>query len=414
MIVRIERKADGAWGGSIDIPDQGLKGLALEKVDIKGMAATFSIAGIAGTPTFAGDLSADQQSIAGTFSQGGASFPFKLTRQTAAQASAPPTRAKRPQEPTPPYPYREEQVSFPNAKAGIRFAGTLTLPASPAAAPAVLLITGSGSQDRDETVAGHKPFLVLADTLTRRGIAVLRVDDRGVGGSGGRPETATSEDFVGDVLAGVEYLKGRKDIDASHIGLVGHSEGGLIAPIAATRSKDVAFIVLMAGPGITGEQILYLQGAAIMRANGASDAAIAANREVQQKLFDLIRTEKDDAAAKEKIKAFAPGQERVATPWFRYFVDYDPVPVLQKVTCPVLAINGEKDLQVPFRENLDAIGKALRAGGNQDVTTLSMPNLNHLFQTSQTGAPAEYAKIEETINPAALDAVTAWILKRVK
>ena len=334
--------------------------------------------------------------------------------QTPAQSAPAAARPPRPQEPTPPYPYQEEQVTFVNAKAGITFAGTLTLPASPTASPAVVLITGSGAQDRDETIAGHKPFLVLADALTRRGIAVLRVDDRGVGGSGGTMATATSEDFVDDALAAVAYLRGRKDIDAKRIGLVGHSEGGLIAPIAATRSKDIAFIVLMAGPGITGDQILFLQGAAIMRANGASEAAISRNREVQQRLFDVIRTEKDDAAAKEKIKSIAPGQERVATPWFRYFLSYDPVPVLQKVTCPVLAINGEKDLQVPYRENLDAIGKALRAGGNTDVTTLSMPNLNHLFQTSQTGAPSEYAKISETFAPAALDAISDWILKRVK
>ena len=334
--------------------------------------------------------------------------------QTPAQSAPAAARPPRPQEPTPPYPYQEEQVTFVNAKAGITFAGTLTLPASPTASPAVVLITGSGAQDRDETIAGHKPFLVLADALTRRGIAVLRVDDRGVGGSGGTMATATSEDFVDDALAAVAYLRGRKDIDAKRIGLVGHSEGGLIAPIAATRSKDIAFIVLMAGPGITGDQILFLQGAAIMRANGASEAAISRNREVKQRLFDVIRTEKDDAAAKEKIKSIAPGQERVATPWFRYFLSYDPVPVLQKVTCPVLAINGEKDLQVPYRENLDAIGKALRAGGNTDVTTLSMPNLNHLFQTSQTGAPSEYAKIAETFAPAALDAISDWILKRVK
>jgi pimeloyl-ACP methyl ester carboxylesterase len=334
--------------------------------------------------------------------------------QTPTQTAPPAARPVRPQEPTPPYPYREEQVTFVNAKAGITFAGTLTLPASSAASPAVVLITGSGAQDRDETVAGHKPFLVLADTLTRRGIAVLRVDDRGVGGSGGTMATATSEDFVDDALAAVAYLTARKDIDTRHIGLVGHSEGGLIAPIAATRSKDIAFIVLMAGPGITGDQILFLQGAAIMRANGASEAAISRNREVQEKLFDIIRTEKDDAAAREKIKAVAPGQERVATPWFRYFLSYDPVPVLQKVTCPVLAINGEKDLQVPYRENLDAIGKALRAGGNPDATTLSMPNLNHLFQTSQTGSPSEYAKIPETIAPVALDAISDWILKRSK
>jgi len=414
IVVRLDRKVDGAWTGSIDIPQQSLKAVPLEKIDIKGSSSAFTIAGIAGTPSFAGDLSADRQTIAGTFSQAGATLPFKLTRMTAEQVAAAATRPKRPQEPTPPLPYREEQVTFQNTKAGLTFAGTLTLPASASPSPAVVLITGSGAQDRDESLAGHKPFLVLADALTRQGIAVLRVDDRGVGGSGGKVDTSTSEDFADDVLAAVAFLKTRKDINANQIGLVGHSEGGLIAPIAATRSKDVAFIVLMAGPGLTGEEILYLQSAAIMRANGGTEAAVAANRALQERLFDVVKTEKDEAALKEKIRAIAPGQDRVTTPWFRYFLTYDPVPVLQKVTCPVFAINGEKDLQVPYRENLDGIAKALRAGGNKDATTLSLPNLNHLFQTSKTGAPSEYSLISETISPVALDAISAWILKRVK
>jgi uncharacterized protein len=414
VVVRLDRKADGAWSGSIDIPAQGAKGLPLEKIEVKGTAVAFAIAGVPGNPLFEGDLSGDRQSIVGTFSQGGGSYPFKLTRQTAEQAAAAAVRPKRPQEPTRPYPYRDEQVTFQNAKAGLTFAGTLTTPAGTTPSPAVVLITGSGAEDRDETVFGHKPFLVLADALTRKGIAVLRVDDRGVGGSGGKVDTSTSEDFAEDTLAGIAYLKTRPDIDAKHIGLIGHSEGGLIAPIAATRSKDVAFIVLMAGPGLTGEQILYLQAAAIMRAAGAGDEAIAANRALQQKLFAVLQTEKDDAPAKEKIKAIAPGQERVVTPWFRFFLTYDPAPVLNKVTCPVLAVNGEKDLQVPYRENLDAIADALRAGGNKDATTLNLPNLNHLFQASQTGAPSEYSQIAETIAPVALDAISAWILKRVK
>jgi uncharacterized protein len=414
VIVTLDRKADGVWSGSIDIPVQGLKGLALQKIDVKGTAVSFLIANVPGDPVFEGDLSSDRQSIVGTFSQGGGSYPFKLTRQTAEQAAAAAVRPRRPQEPSRPYPYRDEQVSYQNAKAGITLAGTLTTPVSTTPSPAVVLITGSGAEDRDETVYGHKPFLVLADALTRKGIAVLRVDDRGVGGSGGKVDTSTSEDFAEDTLAGVAYLKTRPDIDAKRIGLIGHSEGGLIAPIAATRSKDVAFIVLMAGPGLTGEQILYLQGAAIMRAGGATEEVIATNRAVQERLFAVLKSEPDNAAAKEKIKAIAPGQERVVTPWFRYFISYDPAPVLKKVTCPVLAINGEKDLQVPYRENLDAIADALRVGGNKDATTLNMPNLNHLFQTSQTGAPAEYPQIAETIAPAALDSIAAWILKRTR
>ena len=303
--------------------------------------------------------------------------------------------------------------------------------------PTVLLVSGSGPQDRNETVFGHRPFLVLADYLTRQGIAVLRVDDRGVGESTGDFSQATSEDFSSDVLTGVEYLKTCKEIDLNKIGLIGHSEGGIIAPMVAVESSDIAFIVMMAGTGLTGEEISYLQGALISRAMGISEEDIDKNRQFNEKIFSLIKEERDKKTTEEKLRqmfvanwAELSEEEKKAidnlevyleaqvqsllSPWIKFFLTYDPKPTLSKVRCPVLAINGEKDLQVPPQENLSAIEAALVAGGNKNFTVKELPGLNHLFQTSQTGLPAEYAKIEETISPEVLKIIGDWILEQTR
>ena len=327
----------------------------------------------------------------------------------------------RPQDPKAPFPYRQEEVTYPSKEPGIKLAGTLTFPASGGPFPAALLITGSGAQNRNEEIMGHKPFLVLADSLTRRGIAVLRVDDRGVGGSSAGPPTATSLSFAQDVLAGESYLKSRPEINPNRIGLIGHSEGGIIAPMVAAQSPDVAFIVLMAGTGVKGEEVLTEQGKLVMRANGASEELIQENSKVQKMLFDVIKSTSDSEAAEKQtreslatvnpiIRDAALAQLKMAlSPWMRYFVTYDPQPALEKVKCPVLAINGEKDLQVPPGQNLPAIEKALRAGGNKDFKTIELPGLNHLFQTCKTGSIAEYSQIDETISPVALDLISSWI-----
>ncbi len=299
----------------------------------------------------------------------------------------------------------------------------MTLPTGSGPFPAVILITGSGAQDRDETILGHKPFLVLADYLTRRGIAVLRVDDRGVGGSTGQIATSTSENFANDVLAGVAFLKSRTDIAPNKLGLIGHSEGGIIAPMVAMRSKDIAFIVLMAGTGQTGSEILQEQTQLIMKASGSSASAMNLQRVALKKLTAIIASEKDEkaaqvklAAALKEIIAALPESERKSAEespgglseasvnafnnaWFRFFLTYDPRPTLQKVKCPVLAINGEKDLQVPSKENLAEIARAVKAGGNPNVTIVELPGLNHLFQPCKIGTPSEYSAIEITIAP---------------
>ena len=280
---------------------------------------------------------------------------------------------------------------------------------------------------------GHKPFLVLSDYLTRLGIAVLRVNDRGVGESTGDFAQATSGDFAGDVLAGVEYLKSREDINPKKISLIGHSEGGIIAPMVAAQSPDVAFIVMMAGTGLNGEEILYLQGALLARANGAKDDTIAKLRLLQERIYTLLKQETDDEAAAGKLRVILEnahlqlGEEekqkmlfsaymRIINiiPWYRHLLISDPKPTLMKVQCPVLAINGDKDLQVPSEENLHAIEEALKAGGNKDYTVKELPDLNHLFQTAETGGLSEYGKIEETISPSALDTIADWVLEQTR
>jgi pimeloyl-ACP methyl ester carboxylesterase len=317
----------------------------------------------------------------------------------------------------------------------VRLAATLTLPPGKGPFPAVLLITGSGPQDRDETVAGHKPLLVLADHLTRRGVAVLRADDRGVGQSAGDFFSATSADFAADARAGVEHLTRRKEVNPRQVGLIGHSEGGLIAPMLAAHPSDVAFVVMLAGQGLPGDEVLYLQGEKILQAGGASAERLARQRELQTQLVALVKAEKDPDALERKVRALldaevaklaeenkeeaallkagAQSQLRmVKSPWLRYFIAHDPRPTLRQVRCPVPALVGSKDLQVAPQPNQLAIERAMKEGGNTDVTVKERPNSSHLFQPCTTGELAEYAEIEETVAPAAPELIADWIAKR--
>ncbi len=431
---------DGMWGGTLqsgnrslrlvinitntpyglvtswDSPDENARGLAAS-ISRKGAQVTFDSRPPV-RASFEGKLDEARTTLDGTWSQGGNSAALVLTRERNAAVRDP----KRPQNPVKPYPYREENVSYENATAGITLAATLTIPPGSGPFPAVVLITGSGAQNRDETIAGHRPFLVLADYLTRRGIAVLRADDRGVGQSGGNYAAATTADFATDTAAGVRYLRTRREVNLKRIGLVGHSEGGLIAPLVAGRDHDIAFIVLMAGSGIPGDEIIVEQGALMMKAIGVSAEQIDVNSGREREVLRIVKNEQDPAVRNAKLQAALDGvtpaakipeQIRALTsPWYRYFISYDPAIALKDVTCPVLAMNGERDLQVPAAQNLAAIKKALESAGNAHVTVVELPGLNHLFQTARTGLPAEYEEIEETIAPVALETVANWILKQ--
>jgi len=386
---------------------------------VTGLKATATLAGdqltvtlTAPAASFEGKVAGDRKSISGQWLQNGGQLPLKLERTPQAVVAP-----KRPQTPQPPFPYRAEEVSYTNPESGLKLAGTLTLPPGEGPFPVAVLITGSGPQDRDETIFDHKPFLVLADALTRRGVAVLRVDDRGVGGSQpGDFFNATTADFATDVAAGVAYLRGRKDIDPARVGLIGHSEGGVVAPLVAAKDPRIAFVVLMAGTGVPGDQILPRQYHDIYVASGASEAAAAKQASAIAAANAIVRSEPDQTKAQPllaKILTEGSGAQNAKaltdlmnSSWYRAFLALDPAKALSQVRAPVLAINGEKDTQVAAAVNLPAIKAALV--GNHDVTTLAPPGLNHLFQTARTGAPSEYAAIEETIAPSALATIVDW------
>jgi len=425
IAVVLTTDASGAWSGTIDIPAQGAKGIRLSNVVVDGRAVSFAMAGVPGDPRFAGTLSDDGQAMTGTFSQGGASLPFELERGARTYA--------RPQEPKPPFPYRADDVTYRNDAPGISIAGTLTLPQGAGPFPAVLLISGSGPQDRDSTLMGHRKFLLWADTLTRQGIAVLRVDDRGVGGTDRGPAQPTTMDFAGDVRAGLTFLAARPEIDPKRLGLIGHSEGANIAAIVAADDPRVRVIVMLGGTGVRGDEILLQQFEALAAAQGAPRAVIDWQLTIRRRVFDQVLAEKDgqpDETARQTLldslppvpgtADAAPGREvamalfKSLNPWLRYFMATDPRETLARVKVPVLALVGELDLQVVSRENVPAIRAALEAAGNTDATVRALPGLNHLFQTAKTGSVAEYEQIEETISPVVLSLVSEWIAARAR
>ena len=421
-------KTDAGYSATMDSPDQGAYGIPVTTTSFENNVLKFEAPNLGIQYEGTLDLS---QSISGNFRQSGQTFPLTLSRQKQEE------KIQRPQEPVKPYPYLSEDIVFENKKDTIQLAGTLTLPKGAGVFPAVVLISGSGPQNRDEELMGHKPFLVWSDFLTRNGIAVLRFDDRGTAASKGNFKTATTPDFVSDVEAAVQYLKTRKEIDKKKIGLIGHSEGGIIAPMVAAGCKDVSYIVLLAGTGVPGNEILLLQQELIGRANGISEADLQKSQQINKGAFDIIIRTKDTEKRKVDLnnylkKAFEQDTtleipqgitkdeliskqvSQLTSPWMVYFITHDPAPVLQKVKCAVLAVNGDKDLQVPAQVNLEAIKKALDKGGNKKVTTKIFPGLNHLFQECKTGSPSEYAGIEQTISPAVLNEVTQWIVKQTK
>jgi alpha-beta hydrolase superfamily lysophospholipase len=406
-----------------DSPDQGAKNIPLGRVILIDKKLVIKAPTLAGE--YNGTITGDS-TIDGTWTQRGVSFVVNLKKLKTELAVI------RPQEPKPPFPYTSEDVTFTNNKFNIILAGTLTMPAGNGPFKAAILISGSGAQNRNEELMGHKPFLVIADYLSRNGVAVLRYDDRGTGQSQGNYAEATSADLATDAEAAYNFLKNNPKINSREIGLIGHSEGGLIAPIVASSNPGIAFIVSLAGPGVTGQQIIIRQSQEISRISGISEEKIRKSTETNKKLYAVLRKEKDNKKAEVKIltlykdilekeksskedteKAVNQLKASFGAPvytWFRYFIVTDPAIFWKKVTCPVLALNGEKDLQVSAKENLPEIEKALISSGNESVKTVKLPGLNHLFQHCKTGLPGEYSSIEETFSPEALKIIADWIL----
>lgn len=420
LALHVDRKPDGSLHATLDSLDQGATGLPVDRITITGSVVRFEAAKL--RATFEGKLDGD--TLSGTFTQG-QPLPLALSRVDKIEAP------RRPQTPHRPFPYREEEVAISVAaaprdpkRAGetIMLGGTLSLPAGAGPFPAVVFITGSGAQDRDETILDHKSFLVISDALVRRGIATLRLDDRGVGASGGADDRLTTLDFVEDVRREFAWLAARPEIDKRALGLIGHSEGGLISAIVASEDDRARFIVMLAGPGMTGERISYAQQALLARAAGVSEAQIHQDHVATERLYQRLRIARTDAEVDVAITAFVEAdpqhrQERESArkqlrlPWVRTFLALDPVPYLEKVRVPVLAMSGERDIQVS-KENLTLIERALSRGKNRDATIKLVPGINHMFQRCVTGLPGEYGTIEETFAPEALQLVTDWITAR--
>ena len=420
FFAHIHANAAGGYEGTLDIPMQQAKDAPLSNVVVAGGQITFELEG-------AGARWAASKASDGTytcsFSQGGRALPCKIDEVSKEQWAEARLPNKRPQLPEAPFPYDTIEVDYENDEGGSHLYGTLMIPEGEGPFPTALFITGSGAQDRDETIVGHKPFLVIADHLARQGIASLRVDDRGIGQSTGASPKDTTEDFAEDARAGVAFLRAKdadKRIDRKRIGLVGHSEGALIAAMLAAKDKKLAFIVMLAGTGVDGAEVLVSQAGALKRLSGASEEDVQAERDAQRLVVEAVIKNKEDKAAKAKIVEIlkergghdavnAQAAQALVSPWFRFFLTFDPVPTLRKVRVPTLVLHGEKDVQVDAAQNLPPIEKALRR--NKRAKVVRFKTLNHLFQHAETGAPSEYATIEETFAPEALEAMSGWILK---
>ena len=415
--------AQGTYTATLDSPDQGAHNIPVDDVILIGDSVYLQISRISGG--ISGVFDEGYTKITGEFHQGNFSAPIVLERT---EESFVPNR---PQEPQPPYPYISRDVRFYNKKAAITLAGTLTIPDTTKPVPAVILISGSGPQNRNEEIFGHKPFLVLADYLTRRGIAVLRYDDRGTGDSEGDFEVSTTKDFETDAQAAFNFLLEDKNIDHSKIGLLGHSEGALIAPMMAAENKNVDFLVLLAAPAVNGEKLILEQNKLIMKVNGAPEKMIDQQTDLLSEVFNAIENTPDNTGAKEKVKEIVKKSaaadedantptlsdeqttqfaETFVTPWFRFFLSYNPVPAIEKTKCPILALYGGNDLQVPPSQNMPVLKNALQIAGNTNDKTVEIPELNHMFQESDTGSPSEYGRIEQTFDPQALRMIGDWIV----
>jgi len=425
IVFNIAVNEDQSLQATLDSPDQGSMGIPMGEVHLNEDSIRIEATNI--DVLYTGRIISDSI-IEGEWQQAGRVFKLDLEKKDEAIV------LNRPQEPQPPYPYKEEEVSFPNAEHGFTLGGTLTLPDGEGPFTAAVLVTGSGSQNRDEEIFGHKPFKVIADFLTRKGIAVLRYDDRGVGASGGNAADANTADLAVDARSAIDYLLKRSEIDPSNIGIIGHSEGGMIAFMLASSHQDIAYIVSLSGPGVDGKAILLDQSERIAGLSGASDAILEDNRTVMTGVYDIMIANESYETWREKTLNFASkfyseklvgsyseedierGKRNLLASipeasydWMRYFVMFDPAPLFPDIECPVLALNGEKDCQVLAEPNISAINKGLMNAGNPKTKTQILPGLNHLFQNCETGLLNEYGIIEETFDPETLKIISDWI-----
>lgn len=409
-------EVDTGYTATMDSPDQNAFGIPVPETSFQDSVLTLSIP--SATISYSGKLNADNE-ISGEFKQMGRGFPLDLSREKIEK-----NVVNRPQEPKPPFPYRSENITFDNQDADITLAGTLTLPEGKGPFETVILISGSGPQDRNEEILEHKPFLVISDHLTRNGFAVLRYDDRGVGESEGVHATGTSADLATDVESAVRYLKGRKEVQS--IGLMGHSEGGILAAMVAARSKDVDFVVLMAGSAVPGMEILLRQQELIARKAGATDDQIEKSLALNRKIMETVIATPAEEDPTPKVVEIMDNDPMVQVPqgadretyltqqaqsytstWVRYFLAYDPAEDLRKIKQPVLVLFGGLDLQVDPDQNLKPMQDAL--AGNREAQIIIIREHNHLFQAAETGMVAEYGEIEQTISPLVLKTVTDWL-----
>lgn len=414
-----------AYESTMDSPDQGAHGIPTTSTEYSNgkLVITAKLLGL----HYHGDFKND--SITGIFKQGGISLPLNLKRKSEEVLS-------RPQTPVEPLPYIKEIVTISSKDNSYAISGTLSIPKKEGVFPAVVLIAGSGPNDRDETIYGHKPFLVISDYLTRNGFAVLRYDKRGVNSSTGNFAEATIKDFAQDASLAVEYLKKREEVDIHRIGLLGHSEGGLIASLVAAENYDISFIILMAAPGVDGVEIVMDQNELSMLHQKFEFETIQKIQTINKRMLNSLTkwkgTDNDSIKLKQNLsnlwdslppyikesidkESYLNTQYNVMiSPGYRSFLSTKPSFYLQKVKCPVLAINGKLDSQVAADKNLNSIKEALSKGGSSTSNIIVYPNLNHLFQESTTGLPNEYGKIEQTISPVVLSDITNWLKQITK
>ena len=405
------KAAENGYSATFDVPAQGAFDIPVDEVSFQDSQLQLKMNAM--DASYSGTLK--DSVIEGTFTQRGMTFPLNL-----AKAEKNDQQKARPQDPQPPFDYQIEEVTFVNPKEGNTLAGTLTIPEGEGPFPAMVLVSGSGQQNRDEELMNHRPFWVIADYLSRRGIAVLRYDDRGVGGSTGEVKNASSMDFSYDAEAAFDYLRSRKEINASKVGILGHSEGGVINFMVAERRPEVAFLVSLAGPAVKGIDVLKEQQKAILRAQGMTDEMIQFSTNANAQMFDIIEASSDRAEADSLLRQLMKGWgyneelteqtlDQLTSPWMYYFLRYDPTDAIVKTYCPALLLNGTKDLQVIALQNLPAYQKIIADYGKTNLTLHELPDLNHLFQHCETGAPNEYATIEETISPEVLEMIVDFV-----